>query len=155
MEIITIPTSDIHVYENNPRCNDDAVYAVKESIRQCGYCSPIVVDEQHVILAGHTRYKAVVSLGWNAVQCAVVSGMNAEQKRKYRLLDNKTAELAEWDFEKLRAELTDLDFSDFDFGFAQDQDFDVDDASFITGTEITKNRKKMLTCPYCGKEFEV
>lgn len=155
MEIITIPTSDVYEYGNNPRNNNDAVLAVKESIQQCGYCSPIVVDEQHVILAGHTRYKAVVSLGWDTVQCVIVSGMSAEQKRKFRLLDNKTAELAEWDFEKLKAELTDLDFSNFDFGFVQDRDFDVDDESFITGTEITKSKTKMLVCPHCGKEFEV
>lgn len=48
MEIIKMPIGDIKPYPNNPRKNDDAVAAVMESIKQCGYCAPIVVDEDGV-----------------------------------------------------------------------------------------------------------
>lgn len=54
---------DIKPYPNNPRINDRAVGDVMESIKQCGYCAPIVVDEDYVVLAGHTRLKAIKSLG--------------------------------------------------------------------------------------------
>lgn len=117
MILKSVPIADIVPYENNPRINDGAVEAVMESIEQCGYCAPIVVDENMVILAGHTRLKAVARLGWQEVQVAVIDGMTDDQKRKYRLLDNKTSELAVWDFGKLDQELQGLDFDGFDFGF--------------------------------------
>ena len=63
MELITMNLADIIPYENNPRLNDQAVEAVKQSIKQCGYVAPIIVDENNVVLAGHTRLKALVSLG--------------------------------------------------------------------------------------------
>lgn len=117
MEIIKMPIGDIKPYPNNPRKNDDAVAAVVESIKQCGYCAPIVVDEDGVVLAGHTRLKALKKLGRTEAEVCVKTGMTKEQKKKYRLLDNKTNELAEWDFDALAEELDDLDFGDFDFEF--------------------------------------
>lgn len=57
MDIRTVNIKDIRPYPNNPRKNDGAVAAVAESIKQCGYCSPIVVDEDMVVLAGHTRLR--------------------------------------------------------------------------------------------------
>lgn len=134
MDIINVLLDKIKPYEKNPRRNDAAVVAVEESIKQCGYCAPIVVDENMVILAGHTRYKAMKRMGWKECQVVVRSDMTEEQKRKYRLLDNKTSEFAEWDMELLAGELDGLDFGDFDFGFddpaasdgvnAKDDDFD-------------------------------
>ncbi len=104
-------------YENNPRRNDGAVEAVAESIRQCSYISPIVVDEDGAILAGHTRFKALEKLGYEEADVLVCEGLTEEQKRKFRVLDNRAGEFAEWDMEKLAVELDGLDFGDFDFGF--------------------------------------
>lgn len=120
MELKKVKVSDIVPYINNPRNNDGAVGAVVESIKQCGYITPIIVDENMVILAGHTRHKAIQRLGWQECTVAVASGLNEEQKRKYRLLDNKTNEFATWDFAALEQELEGLDFGDFDFGFNVD-----------------------------------
>jgi DNA modification methylase len=116
-EHITLRLDEIVPYENNPRVNDQAVPAVMESIQQCTYINDIIVDEANVILAGHTRYKALQRLGYTEVEVCRVTGLTEEQKRKYRLLDNKTGELAEWDMEKLEQELEGLDFGDFDFEF--------------------------------------
>ena len=66
-QLKTVKLNDIVPYENNPRHNDQAVDAVKESIKQCEYIAPIIVDEDMVILAGHTRHKALKSLGKKAV----------------------------------------------------------------------------------------
>lgn len=117
MELVTLPLDKIKPYERNPRNNNKAVDAVMESIRQCTYVAPIIVDENNIILAGHTRYKALKKLGKTEAEVIVKSGLSDEQKRKYRLLDNKTNELAEWDFEMLAEELEGLDFEEFDFGF--------------------------------------
>lgn len=110
MTLETKNLTEIHPYPGNPRKNDGAVDAVAESIRQCGYVAPIIVDENGVILAGHTRYKALQRLGRSEAEVIVKDGLTEEQKKKYRLLDNKTGELATWDLELLSDELEGLDF---------------------------------------------
>ncbi len=125
----TMPIKSIIPYDNNPRHNDNAVDAVAESIRQCEYIAPIIVDEDNVILAGHTRLKAMQKLGKAEAEVMQVTGLTEAQKKKYRLLDNKTNELAMWDFNSLAVELADLDFEDFDFGFDDailDEDYGTD-----------------------------
>lgn len=117
MDIIKLKITEIKPYDKNPRKNDGAVDAVAESIKQCGYCAPIVIDEDNVILAGHTRLKALKKLKYKECECVRKVGMTEEQKRKYRLLDNKTNEFADWDIDLLNGELEGLDFLGFDFGF--------------------------------------
>lgn len=109
--------SDIHPYENNPRRNDDAVADVMESIKQCDNLDPIEVDKDGIILSGHTRLKALKKLGYTDTEVVVYEGLTDEQKRKCRLLANKTGEKALWDLDLLATELEGLDFGDFDFGF--------------------------------------
>ena len=115
MKLITLPLDEIIPYENNPRKNDEAVYGVMESIKQCTYVQPIIVDENHVVLAGHTRLKALKNLGYESAECIVYAGLTEEQKKKYRYLDNKTGEAAEWELKKLNDELEGLDFGELDF----------------------------------------
>ena len=122
MEIIKAKIGEVKPYGRNPRKNDGAVEAVAESIRQCGYVAPIIVDEDMVVLAGHTRLKALKRLGRKEVEVLVKEGLSEAQKRKYRLLDNKTAEFAEWDESLLDLELEGLDFDGFDFGFVFDSE---------------------------------
>ena len=112
-----VDLSELVPYENNPRKNDDAVPDVEESIRQVGYITPIVVDENSIILCGHTRLKALQKAGIRSAEVLIVSGLSDEQKAKYRLLDNKTGEKAKWDMEKLEKELSALDFDGYDFGW--------------------------------------
>lgn len=120
MEIVTRTLKDIHPYERNPRKNDNAVDAVAESIKQCGYIAPIIVDENGVILAGHTRYKALKTLGRTEAEVVVKTGLTEDQKRKYRLLDNKASELAEWDLDLLAEELKGLDFGALELDWGLD-----------------------------------
>ena len=122
----TVLLSKLIPYANNPRKNDDAVPAVEASIEQVGYITPIVVDENYEILAGHTRAKALDKMGADEVQVLVVEGLTDEEKRKYRLLDNKTGEVATWDIDLLEVELEDLDFDGYDFGFDVEE-IDIDD----------------------------
>ena len=108
-EYITLNIEDIIPYENNPRINDDAVAGVVESIKQCGELDPIEVDENNVILSGHTRLLAYKKLEYKQVSVLKITGLTEPQKRKYRLLTNKTGEVAGWDFDKLELELEGLD----------------------------------------------
>ena len=119
---VTLKTIDsIKAYENNPRINDGAVDAVAASLEQFGFRQPIVVDEAGVIICGHTRYKAAVKLGLEKVPVHVAKDLSPEQVKAYRLADNKTSEMAEWDFEILPIEIADLQNVGFDlagFGFS-------------------------------------
>lgn len=120
MQIVEKKIEELKEYENNPRNNDDAVEAVAESIRQFGFKVPIVIDGNGVIIAGHTRRKAAVRLGLDTVPCIIADDLTPEQIQAFRLADNKTAELAEWDFEALEKELAELTAFDVDmslFGF--------------------------------------
>ena len=139
-EFVLLRTSAIKPYENNPRINDSAVDAVIESINQCEYIDPIEIDENNVILSGHTRLKALQKLKIKTADCIRVTGLTEEQKRKYRLLTNKTGELADWDLEKLGAELDDLDLGNFDFGFDLPEENDGSD--FFENRERNDNSKQ-------------
>ena len=124
MKIELRKLSDIKPYPGNPRQNDAAIDAVAESIRQFGFRQPIVVDTEGVIVCGHTRYKAALKLGLTEVPVHVATDLTSEQIKAYRIADNKTADLAVWDYELLPIELSALQGMDFDLellGFSKDE----------------------------------
>jgi DNA modification methylase len=114
MHVVMRPIAGIRPYANNPRRNDAAVDAVVASIQQFGFRQPIVVDEQDVILVGHTRYKAALKLGLQTVPVHVAVGLSPAQAKAYRIADNQTASLSHWDDDKLPLELAQLQGLDFD-----------------------------------------
>lgn len=154
-EIVKLKLTDIHPYERNPRkITEKAVNDCAESIRQCGYKAKIIVDENNVIIAGHTRLQALQKLGWKECEVQRETDMTEEQKTKYRLLDNKTAENGQWDFELLDWELEGLDFEGYDFGFDLDSNDMKFDDMFADAPEKEK-KAKTIVCPHCGQEFEL
>ena len=117
MKIVEVATVELKPYENNPRNNDNAVEAVAESIKNFGFKVPIVIDTENVIVAGHTRYKAALRLGLEKIPCIIADDLTPEQVKAFRLIDNKTSELARWAVETLNAELATLtDFKLENFG---------------------------------------
>lgn len=123
------PLNSLKAYDNNPRFNENAVEAVAESIREFGFLVPVVIDQDSVIVAGHTRVKAARLLGLDTVPCIVADQLTPAQIKAYRLADNKTAELATWDPARLQIELkelADLGFHMADFGF-EPETVDIDD----------------------------
>lgn len=125
-EIVYLQTEDIHPYQKNPRQNEKAVPYVANSIREFGFKVPIVLDESHTVICGHTRLAAAKSLGLEEVPCIIATDLTQEQVQAFRLADNKVAEIAEWDEELLQDELDDLtdifDMSDFGFFDGLDQE---------------------------------
>lgn len=160
-DLRTVSIDSIIPYENNPRKNDKAVGAVAESLKQCSYINPIIVDENMVILAGDTRLKALKKLGKEKVTVLVVDGLSEDQKKKYRFLDNKTGEKATWDLMKLEHELEGLDLGGFDFfGMATDlvaeeevkTEIDYSGSTEIDPEEFDNGEFKYV-CPKCGFRF--
>lgn len=119
MEIIYKKVDELKPYEKNPRKNDDAVEYVANSIKEFGFKVPIIVDENNIIIAGHTRYKASKKLGIKEVPCIIADDLTEEQIKAFRLADNKVSEKAKWDTDLLGMELDSLfDVIDMNkFGF--------------------------------------
>jgi DNA modification methylase len=110
------PVTSIRPYENNPRHNDAAVDAVAASIREFGWRVPIVCDEAMVIICGHTRYKAALKLGLEMVPVHIAVGLTPDQVKAFRIADNQSSDLSDWNYELLPIELGDLKAGDFDLG---------------------------------------
>lgn len=138
LTITMVKTSDLIPYEKNPRKNDKGVDAVANSIKAYGFKVPIVISSDNVVVTGHTRLKAAKKLGLEEVPCIIADDLSEEQIRQFRIVDNKTAELSDWDFDLLREELLALDEVDMvQFGFddldailqteTKDDDFDFDE----------------------------
>ena len=131
MKVQEFRISDIIPYANNPRkIPEDAVEKVANSIREFGFQQPIVVDQENVVIVGHTRLLAARKLGLETVPVIVADNLTPEQAKAYRLADNKTGEISEWDDDKLMEELEELFHFDFDmeqFGFDDPLAYDDDD----------------------------
>lgn len=108
MKVESMRIQDVRPYEGNPRRNRTAVAKVAQSIEEFGFRQPVVVDEDSVIIAGHTRYQAAKRLKLKEVPVHVAKGLTPAQVRAYRLADNRTAEYASWDEGTLGDELKGL-----------------------------------------------
>jgi ParB-like chromosome segregation protein Spo0J len=123
MHIELWPTERVQPYDRNPRVNDPAVDSVAAPLREFGFRQPIVFDLDGVIV-GHTRWKAAQKLGLKEVPVHVVKDLSPEQAKAYRIADNATNELAQWDKELLPVELAELQAIGFDLGllgFGEDE----------------------------------
>ncbi len=141
MKIVNKKVEELKPYVNNPRFNDDAVEYVANSIKEFGFKVPIVIDKNNEIVAGHTRYKASLALGLDEVPCIVADDLNEEQVKAFRLADNKVSEKAEWNYELLNEELTELfdKFNMNDFGFpVQIENIEIDDIEDLEEEKICK-----------------
>ena len=112
-------------YARNARTHSpEQVAQIAASIREWGWTTPVLIDEEGGIIAGHGRVLAARSLGIKDVPAMVARGWTEAQKRAYCLADNKLALNAGWDTELLKVELAELAALDFDMpliGFSGDE----------------------------------
>ena len=145
IKVIECKLRDIIPYDKNPRKNEKAVDAVMESIKQFGFKNPIIVDENMVIISGHTRRLAALKLSMETVPVVIAKDLTEEQVRAFRLADNRVASFSSWDEKKLKEEIAEINNIDLsDFGFKKDK---IDDI-FREKAEI-----KTHICPKCGHEW--
>lgn len=140
IKIVYQDPENLREYQNNPRYNDDAVKAVAESIKEFGFKNPIIVDKTNTIVCGHTRLKAAKMLALDRVPTILADDLTEEQIKAFRLADNKTAELADWNVDLLNVELesiTDIDMSLFGFdGDITDEAAEELDETYSTKVKI-------------------
>jgi len=154
-------------YKNNPRINDGAIEKTAMSIREYGWQQPIVVDNDGIIIVGHTRLKAAQSMGLEECPVHVADNLTEAQVKAYRIADNKTGELAEWDMELLKSEIAELDslnfnieltgfeLEDFDSGLSFGETNGEDSTSIKDNQKPDDNAENTINCPKCGCSFRV
>ena len=117
-EMVYIDINKLRLNPNNPRKNDEAVPSVMMSISKYGFKAPLVCNTDYVVYCGNTRLKAARKLGLKEVPCIVADDLTPEEIREYAIVDNKTAEIAEWEEDILNAELEELEgLKEFGFDF--------------------------------------
>ena len=127
MKVVNVPVSEIVPYENNPRINEGAVEQLANIIATLGFRNPAVLNKDKVIIEGHTRLLAVKKLGWETMPCIIATDLTPEQEQALRIADNKIAEIAEWDEDKLKVELAALQEAGFDLSLLAFGDDELDD----------------------------
>lgn len=147
MKLETLKLSEIKAYGKNPRLNDNAVDEVAKSIEAYGYRSRIIVDKNHVIIAGHTRKRALEKLGWKEVEVWVADDLTDEQVRALRIADNKTSDFSLWDNKLLLEELEYLKPYELYTGFEY--------TSFADAQELNEGKDSVITENTDGVYYEV
>jgi ParB-like chromosome segregation protein Spo0J len=151
-------------YARNARTHSDAQVAqIAASIKEWGWTTPVLVDEQGGIIAGHGRTLAAHKLGMQDVPVVVATGWSDTKKRAYVIADNKLALNAGWDNELLALELGELGDLGFDLdltGFTADELTALQPVNFDPADEDDQGKldeldPKYIACPHCGKEFDV
>ena len=171
-EYKTVKPDEIKPYWRNPRIIDEAVEKVKQSIAEYGYINPIIVDKKMVIIAGHTRYKALKELGYEDVEVMIVD-MTGREAKEYRIIDNKSGEFAQWS-DELIPELKGFRNPEMVADFFPDLVMDFPELTIprseTTQDDIAKTQGKLeshfenenqdrmsqmlkLVCPHCSEPY--
>lgn len=157
MTTVDVRLDSIKPYENNQKKHDDTqINNIAISINKYGFIQPLVLDKDNNIIIGHGRYLAAEKLGMGSVPAVYAENLTDEQIRELRILDNKLNE-SEWDVEKLKLDLDELDFSEFDitFDLPDEIEFNEDELNNLFEDAETKEKEpKKIQCPHCGEWFE-
>lgn len=149
-QIVYKKVSDLKLNPKNPRKNDDAVDVVAKSIEKYGFKNPLIIDENNVVWCGNTRLKASKKLGLKEVPCIVASDLTEEQIRELALIDNKSSEVADWDYDLLEEDLLSLDLSDFGIEwYLPAKNIDWASVEDLSSETYEKPEHQMLECPSC------
>jgi ParB-like chromosome segregation protein Spo0J len=150
-------------YARNSRTHsDEQIGQIAASIKEWGWTTPVLVDEDGSIIAGHGRTLAAQRLKMTEVPVMVAKGWSDAKKRAYVIADNKLAMNAGWDNEMLALEFSELQGMDFDLdltGFKTEEIQALQPPDFEPGTEDDQGKldqldPKYIACPHCGKEFD-
>ena len=167
----TLKLSEITPYGNNPRrIPAEAVAKVRESLENYGYQQPIVVDHNNVIVVGHTRFLAMQEMGIDSAQ-VYVTDLSEEKANEYRLVDNQTGEMSDWDHSALVMELREWEGAlmasffpeiDLEIGSLTSALKDVTQKDMDSATEkvavvraLEPAQSTTVICPSCYYAFEV
>lgn len=157
---------NIQPWERNPRKNDKAVKKLVPLLKEHGFINPVIIDQEGILRAGHTRIKAAIELGMETVPALIVNFKDVEHAIAYAIADNKSNEWAEWDFKELKELISELDNFDFDLemtGFSSEEmdnmltyeSQNIDDFFIEKDEKEKKEEQKTIICPHCQQEINL
>lgn len=122
-KMISVPISELKAYKANARMHSKRqIQELANSLRTYGFVTPVLIDAERNIIAGHGRVEAAIAAGIETAPCVLVEHLSEDSVKAYRLADNRLAEKATWDMDVLAEELAALDLSGIDLkitGFAK------------------------------------
>lgn len=149
LEVEYLPILDIRPYARNSRRNEQTIDQVVISLKTYGWKQPIVIDDNNTIVAGHSRWLAAQKIGYESVPVVRFKG-TIKDARYYRLLDNRSQENSDWDYDLLKGEL--LEISDLPIGFTDQEIEKILGKSTISYVEAEKSVFEVVV--YCDNENE-
>jgi hypothetical protein len=164
LTVTMMPLSELHPDPANPRNNASAIEMVAASIRDFGFQVPIVVNDEHVIIAGHSRYLAAQMLKLKEVPVVVADELTPEQQRGFAIAENRTSDFSFFDIGKLTelaAELPEQYIAEFDLeSLLADLDGDMPDLPTVTaptkreGLDLAPYEKYQYVTIICRNTYD-
>ena len=163
-----IPTADLIPYARNSRTHsDEQIGQIAASIREFGFCNPVLIDAQNTIIAGHGRVLAAGRMKLETVPCLRLTHLTDAQRRAYVIADNRIALSSGWDSALLANELSDLHADDFDMallgfdakeletllGIQADSETSADPPESSSSEVDVDGFSMGAKCPRCSFEF--
>lgn len=168
LKVEDVLISKLKEYEFNSKKHPEwQVNQIIDSIREFGFCDPVAIDENNVIIEGHGRLLALKKLGRDKVPCIRLKHLDENQKRAYIIAHNKLTMNTGFDEELLKQELEKLELEEFDLtklGFTENElkitigDLPGDKEETISSTKSKKvefeikEKKNGYICPHCGEK---
>jgi ParB family transcriptional regulator, chromosome partitioning protein len=146
-------------YFNNPRLNAKSVQMLEQAIARYGFLVPITVDEDYVIITGHSRFTAAKKLGLAKVPIIVLKDLSEREVKEYRIADNKVGEFSKLDVEAKYKSLAEYVKDDVLMAYAFPEVEVEAPTNFVTPVDLNEVEEEPESteciCPYCYHEFEV
>ena len=135
-QLVMVPVDDLVPYANNAKIHSpEQISQIRGSLREFGFVTPVLIDFDNNIIAGHGRVMAARAEGMEQVPCVMVSNLTEAQRKAYILADNRLAEVAQWDLKTLEVELEGLKDLNFDTGLIG---FELEDLKEIQVNAYTR-----------------
>ena len=117
-----VDVDQLKPYEKNAKIHgDDQIEKLCESIREYGFISPVLIDSNMNVIAGHGSLMAAKKLGMKKVPCQFIEGLSDSQRRAYILADNRLGEWSEWNLEAVAGEIESLQLEEANIEFMEFQ----------------------------------
>ena len=141
-EVQEVTLDQLIPYVNNAKIHsDDQVTKIASSIREFGFLSPVLIDRNFNIIAGHGRVMAAKKLNMETVPCVFIEGLSENQRKAYILADNRLAELASWDMNLVGLEIGELEYEGFDIDLVGFDNMDITGDDFGTDFSLPDGDK--------------
>src|SRR3990167_8924324 len=153
MKVIEVKITDLKPYEKNARVHPKKqIDLLVKNIEKYGFTTPVLIDENNNVIAGHGRLLAVKQLNWTQVPCVRMEGLTEDEIKALRLADNQIAALGEWNLDFAIDELKGLNDDLIDLtGFDRDLLIESDEKDDLVPDAPEEPKSKLGDLYILGK----